>query len=92
MTVVFIIILTSIANLYLQNGNSELRIALLSSAIGYALPSPSLKIPVVRTSQEFEKSKRDIGKHGVPVQTLQQHLSERSNGVWKITVRLQTIT
>lgn len=50
MTVVFVIILTSIANLSLQNGKSELWIALLSSAIGYALPSPSLKTPVVRTS------------------------------------------
>jgi len=50
MTVVFVIILTSIANLSLQNDKSELWIALLSSAIGYALPSPSLKTPVVRTS------------------------------------------
>ena len=43
MTVVFVIILTSIANLSLQNGKSELWIALLSSAIGYALPSPTLR-------------------------------------------------
>lgn len=44
MLVVYIIIVTSIVNLSLQNGNPELWIALLSSAIGYALPSPSLAI------------------------------------------------
>ena len=49
MTVVFIIILTSIANLSLQNGKSELWIALLSSAIGYALPRPTLKTPTSST-------------------------------------------
>ena len=43
MIVVYTIILTSIVNLSLKNGNSELWIALLSSAIGYALPSPNLK-------------------------------------------------
>lgn len=43
MIVVFIIIVTSIANLSLQNDKSELWIALLSSAIGYALPNPTLK-------------------------------------------------
>lgn len=49
MTVVFIIILTSIANLSLQNGKSELWIALLSSAFGYTLPSPTLKTPASNT-------------------------------------------
>ena len=43
MIVVYTIILTSIINLSLKNGNSELWIALLSSAIGYALPNPNLK-------------------------------------------------
>lgn len=43
MLVVYVIIITSIANLSLQNGKSELWITLLSSAIGYALPSPTLK-------------------------------------------------
>lgn len=43
MSVVYIIIITSIVNLSLQNGSTELWISLLSSAIGYALPSPSLK-------------------------------------------------
>lgn len=43
MIVVFVIIVTSIANLSLQNDKSELWIALLSSAIGYALPNPTLK-------------------------------------------------
>lgn len=46
MIVVFIIIVTSIANLSIQNGKSELWITLLSSAIGYALPSPSLKYTI----------------------------------------------
>jgi len=40
--IVYIIILTSIVNLSLQNGNPELWISLLCSAIGYALPSPTL--------------------------------------------------
>lgn len=40
--IVFVIIVTSIANLSMQNGNSELWISLLCSAIGYALPSPTL--------------------------------------------------
>lgn len=42
MSIVFVIIITSIVNLSLKNGNSELRISLLCSAIGYALPSPSV--------------------------------------------------
>ena len=40
--IVYIIIVTSIANLSLDNGNPELWISLLCSAIGYALPSPNL--------------------------------------------------
>lgn len=40
--IVYIIIVTSIVNLSLNNGNPELWISLLCSAIGYALPSPSL--------------------------------------------------
>jgi hypothetical protein len=43
MIIVYIIIITSIINLSLQNGASELWISLLSSCIGYALPSPKLK-------------------------------------------------
>ena len=43
MIIVYVIILTSIINLSLQNGSSELWISLLSSCIGYALPSPKLK-------------------------------------------------
>ena len=42
MFIVFIIIVTSIVNLSLKTGSSELWIALLSSASGYALPSPTL--------------------------------------------------
>ena len=40
--IVYVIIITSIVNLSLNNGNPELWISLLCSAIGYALPSPSL--------------------------------------------------
>jgi len=43
MIMVYVIIVTSIVNLSLQNGKNELWITLLSSAIGYALPSPTLK-------------------------------------------------
>lgn len=43
MSVVFVIIITSIVNLTMHNSKSELWISLLSSSIGYALPSPSLK-------------------------------------------------
>ena len=41
--IVYVIIITSIINLSLQNGSSELWISLLSSCIGYVLPSPKLK-------------------------------------------------
>ena len=40
--IVYVIIVTSIVNLSLNNDNPELWISLLCSAIGYALPSPSL--------------------------------------------------
>ena len=40
--IVYVIIITSIVNLSLNNGNPELWISLLCSAIGYALPSPTL--------------------------------------------------
>lgn len=43
MIIVYIIIITSIINLSLHNGSSELWITLLSSSIGYALPNPKLK-------------------------------------------------
>ena len=39
----YVIIITSITNLSLQNGSMELWISLLSSCIGYALPNPKLK-------------------------------------------------
>ena len=41
--IVYIIIIVSIINLSLENGSTELWISLLSSCIGYALPSPKLK-------------------------------------------------
>lgn len=41
--IVYIIIITSIVNLSLQNGISELWISLLSSCLGYILPNPKLK-------------------------------------------------
>ena len=40
MIVVYVIIVTSIVNLSLQNGKNELWITLLSSAIGYAYQVP----------------------------------------------------
>ena len=43
MIVVYIIMITSIVNLSLQNGSTELWISLLSSVIGYVLPNPSMK-------------------------------------------------
>ena len=43
MMIVYVIIITSITNLSLQNGSTELWISLLSSCIGYALPNPKLK-------------------------------------------------
>ena len=43
MIIVYIIIITSIINLSLQNGSTELWISLLSSCIAYALPNPKLK-------------------------------------------------
>ena len=43
MVVVYIVIIISIVNLSPENGSNELWISLLSSCIGYALPSPKLK-------------------------------------------------
>jgi len=39
----YIVIITCIINLSIDNGNSNLWTALLSSSLGYMLPSPSLK-------------------------------------------------
>jgi len=39
----FIVVITSIVNLSLGNGDGQLWTALLSSSIGYILPPPSLK-------------------------------------------------
>ena len=41
---VYIVVIVSIVNLSMQNGENELWIALLSSSIGYILPNPSLKV------------------------------------------------
>ena len=41
--IVYVIVITSIINLSLPYGSSELWISLLSSCIGYVLPSPKLK-------------------------------------------------
>ena len=40
--VVYIIIITAIVNLTINSDKTELWVSLLSSAIGYALPSPTL--------------------------------------------------
>lgn len=42
MFLVYLIVVTSIVNLSMNSGKTELWVSLLSSAIGYALPSPSL--------------------------------------------------
>ena len=42
MIIVYIIIITAIVNLSIQNGSIELWVSLLSS-IGYALPNPKLR-------------------------------------------------
>ena len=39
----YIVILTCIVNLSIQNGDSNLWTALLSSSLGYILPNPTLK-------------------------------------------------
>ena len=41
--ILYIIIITCIINLSINNGNSNLWTALLSSSIGYILPSPKIK-------------------------------------------------
>jgi hypothetical protein len=43
--VVYVIIVKSIVNLSLQNGKNELWITILSSAIGYALPTLKVAKP-----------------------------------------------
>ena len=42
---VYAIVVTAIVNLSLHSHNTELWVSLLSSAIGYALPSPTLHRP-----------------------------------------------
>lgn len=44
MIIIYTIIITSIVNLSIKNGPSELWISLLSSAVGYVLPNPKLKV------------------------------------------------
>ena len=41
--IIYIIIITCVVNISLGNGDNNLWVALLSSSIGYLLPSPSLK-------------------------------------------------
>jgi hypothetical protein len=41
--VIFIVVITSIVNLTLQNGDTNLWTALLSCSIGYVLPNPKVK-------------------------------------------------
>ena len=51
---IYIIILTCITNLSLKNGDSNLWTALLSSCIGYILPSPKIK-----DNKKFEETIQD---------------------------------
>lgn len=41
--VILIVVITSIANLSLQNGDTNMWTALLSCSIGYVLPNPKIK-------------------------------------------------
>lgn len=41
--IIYIMIITCIINLSIQNGDSNLWTALLSSCLGYILPSPKIK-------------------------------------------------
>jgi len=54
---IYIIIITCIINLSLANGDSNLWTALLSSCIGYILPSPKIKIS--------KESKKHIDESGI---------------------------
>jgi len=44
MVIIYIVIITCIINLSIDNGESNLWTALLSSCLGYILPAPSIKI------------------------------------------------
>jgi hypothetical protein len=44
MVLIYIVIITCIINLSIENGESNLWTALLSSCLGYILPAPSIKI------------------------------------------------
>ncbi len=41
--IIYIVVITCIVNLSLDNGNSNLWTALLSSSLGYLLPNPKIK-------------------------------------------------
>lgn len=43
MTIVLVVVLSSVVNLTLARGSSEIWISLLSSCIGYVLPNPSIR-------------------------------------------------
>ena len=49
----YIVILTCIVNLSIENGNSNLWTALLSSSLGYMLPNPSMKKSKIRERVEL---------------------------------------
>jgi len=58
---IYIIILTCIVNLSLGNGDSNLWTALLSSCIGYILPSPKIKITKNKKNDDSNASNSIIG-------------------------------
>ena len=45
--IIYIVVVTCIVNLSIDNGNSNLWTALLSSCLGYMLPNPRLKKQVL---------------------------------------------
>jgi hypothetical protein len=59
---VYIVIIASIINLGLSNENSNLWSALLSSSLGYLLPSPSLNKH--ETERTTRRNNYDIGRPG----------------------------
>ncbi len=53
--VLYLVILTCIINLSIDNGDSNLWTALLSSSLGYILPNPSLKREKNKTTEHHRQ-------------------------------------
>jgi hypothetical protein len=66
--VILIVVITSIVNLTLERGNTNLWTALLSSCLGYILPNP--KIGTVKPTTGFSTPSSDNGvvHHDTPIE------------------------